>query len=196
LGNRAGRINAIARLGGILTLLVVLSGCGLLNAFTVPAPDSLTGEACFLTPPDARGPYYIANAPVKESLYPEGTPGERLVISGTVYTAGCVAVLAGAEVDVWQADANGDYDFSDQFLGRGKVLTDANGRYRFETILPGLYEPRPRHIHFRVYRPDASELITQLYFEGSVRGAPDALTIPLTRDGDVLRGQFDIILGP
>ncbi len=177
-------------------LLLVVSGCGLLDVFTVPAPDSLTGEACFLTPSDALGPYYIAGAPVKESLYPAGTPGERLVISGTVYTAGCAGVLSGAEVDVWQADANGEYDFSNQFLGRGKVLTDGNGRYTFETVLPGEYEPRPRHIHIRVFHPDRGELITQLYFEGSVSGAPDEQTIPLTQDGDTLRGTFDIVVGP
>ncbi len=177
-------------------LALVVSGCGLLDVFTVPAPDSLTGEACFLTPRDMEGPYYIAGAPFKESLYPTGTPGERLVISGTVYTAGCAGVLAGAEVDVWQADANGEYDFSDQFLGRGKVLTDANGRYTFETVLPGLYEPRPRHIHFRIFHPDRGELITQLYFEGSVRGAPAEQTIPLTQDDDTLRGTFDIVVGP
>lgn len=182
---------------GFLVLMAVFTGgCGLLDVFTVPAPDSLTGEACFLTPSDALGPYYIAGAPFKDSLYPEGTPGQRLIISGTVYTAGCAGVLAGAEVDVWQADANGEYDFSDQFLGRGKVLTDENGRYTFETILPGLYEPRPRHIHFRVYHPDTGELITQLYFEGSVSGAPDEQTIPLEQDGDSLRGTFDIVLGP
>ncbi|NWG15923.1 MAG: endo alpha-1,4 polygalactosaminidase [Chloroflexi bacterium] len=151
---------------------------------------------CVATPSDMEGPYYIANAPFKESLYPEGTPGQRLTISGTVYTAGCAGVLAGAEVDVWQADSTGVYDFSDQFLGRGRVLTDANGRYTFETVLPGLYQPRPRHIHFRVYHPDAGVLITQLYFEGSVSGAPDEQTIALEQDGDTLRGTFNIVLGP
>lgn len=179
---------------GFLTLAA--SGCGLLEMFTVPAPDSLTGEACFLTPSDMEGPYYIANAPFKDSLYPEGTPGQRLTISGTVYTAGCAGVLAGAEVDVWQADSTGVYDFSNQFLGRGRVLTDANGRYTFKTVLPGLYQPRPRHIHFRVYHPDAGVLITQLYFEGSVSGAPDEQTIALEQDGDTLRGTFNIVLGP
>lgn len=180
---------------GLLAFLA--GGCGLLEAFTVPAPDSLTGEACFSTPADMEGPYYIPDAPFKDALYPEGTPGQRLVISGTVYTAGCANVYADAVVDVWQANANGEYDFSDQFIGRGRVKTDANGHYQFETVVPGLYEPRPPHIHFKISHPDAAAVTTQLYFAGNDNGGvADALVIPLQQDGDTLRGTFDIVLSP
>lgn len=175
----------------------MVSGCGLLDAFTVPAPDSLTGEACFLTPSDMEGPYYIAGAPFKDALYPEGTPGDRVVISGTVYTAGCTNVLADAVIDVWQADASGEYDFSDQFLGRARVRTDANGRYTFETVLPGQYEPRPSHIHLKFSHPNAAAITTQLYFQSNENGGvADALVIPLQPDGDTLRGRFDVVLEP
>jgi protocatechuate 3,4-dioxygenase beta subunit len=139
------------------------------------------------------GPYYMAGAPLKDSLYPEGTPGTPLVISGTVYGSDCTP-LAGAEVDVWQADNNGEYDFSDQFIGRGKVLTDENGRYEFRTILPGRYEPRPPHIHIKIRHPQAVELTTQIYFAGNDNSGQQGVVIAPTQDGDTLRGTFDVVL--
>ncbi len=183
----------------LLTLVIVLlvsAGCGILDSFTVPAPDSLTGEACFPTPSDMEGPYYIADAPFKDNIAPPGVSGERLIISGTVYGPGCATVYGGAIIDIWQADASGQYNFSDQYILRGRVRADENGRYQFETILPGIYEPRPRHIHLKISHPEAQLLTTQLYFEGGDnRGADPALLIPLVENSDqTLTGTFDIVL--
>ena len=108
--------------------------------------------------------------------------GERITISGRVLDENANP-LAGALVEVWQANAAGRYaHLSDQhrapldpnFSGAGRCLTDVAGGYRFVTIKPGAYpwsnHPnawRPAHVHFSVFSPAfAQRLITQMYFPG------------------------------
>lgn len=72
------------------------------------------------------------------------TKGERIVVEGTIFDGGSVP-LADAVVEVWQADAAGRYSGRGDtrgatdagFTGFGRRATDADGRYRFETIKPG-----------------------------------------------------------
>ena len=71
--------------------------------------------------------------------------------------------VARALVDFWQADGRGEYDNSG-FRFRGHQFTDEQGRYRLETVLPGLYPGRTRHIHVKVQAPNRPVLTTQLYF--------------------------------
>ena len=47
-------------------------------------------------------------------------------------------------------------------LLRASLTTDAGGRYRFQTIVPGEYPGRPRHIHYRVSAKGYATLVTQL----------------------------------
>jgi protocatechuate 3,4-dioxygenase beta subunit len=194
----------------LLMLLLFLFGCGVSSTVTVAPPTDavieVTGTAvvvvptaavavvCQATPEDGLGPYYIEGAPERSTLYPAGTAGTPLVISGTVYSSGCLP-LAGAVVEVWQADSNGEYDFSDDFLGRATVIANENGFYEYTTVMPGEYEPRPLHIHYRVSHPTALTLVTQLYFADDNSGAP-ATQITTTSEVDgVLRGTFDVVLG-
>ena len=58
---------------------------------------------------------------------------------------------------------------------RGHQFTDANGRFSLETIVPGLYPGRTRHIHVKVQRPNGAILTTQLYFPGEARNASDGI---------------------
>jgi protocatechuate 3,4-dioxygenase beta subunit len=86
-------------------------------------------------------------------------------------------------VELWQANACGRYiHVADQhdapidsnFLGAGRCVTDAEGRYVFKTIKPGAYPwPnhyngwRPAHIHFSLFGPTfITRLVTQMYFPG------------------------------
>lgn len=173
----------------LLLTWLILMATGSAIGWVAPLP-----QGCQLTPADMEGPYYIPNAPVTTSLFASDADGQKLVIAGRVYDQNCTP-LAGATVEVWQADARGEYDFSDQFIGRGQVVTDANGRYWFWTILPARYEPRPPHIHFRVSHPQAQTLITQVYFAGNDNGGvPPAQIIAPTLRGSALRGRFDIVL--
>lgn len=153
--------------------------------------------ACEPTRPDQLGPYFLEGVPLRERIAPEGAAGRPLVISGVVYAVPCQAGLAGAILDVWQADAAGDYDFSSDFLYRGyrgRVTTDEAGRYRFETILPAPYGPRPAHIHIRITHPDSELLVTQLYFDTDDAGVIPELVVPLVEAGGGLSGGFDFVL--
>ena len=86
-------------------------------------------------------------------------------------------------VELWQANACGRYvHTADQhdapldpnFLGAGRCVTDADGRYVFKTIKPGAYPwPnhhngwRPAHLHFSLLGATfVSRLVTQMYFPG------------------------------
>jgi hypothetical protein len=152
-----------------------------------PDPDPSTPtESCIeATEDDPLGPYYTANPPKRTTLVEDGMLGTRLVVEGRVLGVGAAGAtcnaLAGAEVDVWQANDAGDYDNAGYTL-RGIFTSDANGKYRVETILPGRYldgaEYRPRHIHVRVRAPGKKELITQLYFEGDPYNATDGMFKP------------------
>ena len=113
--------------------------------------------------------------------------GEIVEFGGTLYDQNG-RPIPNAVIEIWQTDAEGVYlhpndpgtaqrDVNFQFYG--EAVTDENGRYTFRTILPGEYEPRPRHIHFKV-KLDGQELITsQFYFAGENSGQPDPLIITL-----------------
>jgi protocatechuate 3,4-dioxygenase beta subunit len=108
--------------------------------------------------------------------------GERIVVSGRVLdTDG--RPIAGALVEVWQANAAGRYrhdvdqhpaPLDPNFSGAGRCLTDRGGNYRFVTIKPGAYPWgnhenawRPAHIHFSLFgRLFTQRLVTQMYFPG------------------------------
>ena len=108
--------------------------------------------------------------------------GERIIVQGRV-TDEDGRSIAGALVEVWQANAAGRYrheidrhpaPLDPNFAGAGRCLTDAEGRYRFVTVKPGAYpwgnHPnawRPAHIHFSLFgRLFAERLVTQMYFPG------------------------------
>lgn len=164
-------------------------------------PEPPGGATCELTPAQQEGPYYVPGAPFRADIAPglEGTP---LRVEGYVVDADCQP-LAGAVVDVWQAGADGEYDFSDAYLLRGRVETDETGYYVFQTVLPGQYATgansfRPAHIHWKAGLPDAAPFTSQLYFEGDEynarEGVPAALIVLLTEAADGLEARFDIVL--
>ncbi|MFN8513276.1 MAG: dioxygenase [Chloroflexia bacterium] len=119
------------------------------------------------------GPYYTPNTPERTSLLEAGMAGTRLVLTGTVFSTGC-APVGRALLDFWQADDAGQYD-NVGFRLRGHQFADARGRFRLETVVPGLYPGRTRHIHVKVQAPNRPVLTTQLYFPGEARNASDGI---------------------
>jgi len=151
------------------------------------------------TPPQTAGPYYTPDSPLRGVLVEAGDRGPRLLLAGRVLTTACRPV-AGALLDVWHCDAEGHYDNAG-FRHRGHLFADAAGGYRLETIVPGLYPGRSRHIHVRVQAPNGWPLTTQLYFPGEPDNARDGLwqrtlEISLAPRGDapVQAGRFDFVL--
>jgi protocatechuate 3,4-dioxygenase beta subunit len=149
------------------------------------------------TPSQTEGPYYKPNTPMRASLLEPGMPGTKLVIEGSVLTAGCKPV-ARAMLDFWQADAAGRYDNAG-FRLRGHQLTDESGRYRLETIVPAEYPGRTRHIHVKIQAPGQPALTTQLYFPDGGNNQRDSIFNPAlvmqVRDVDGGKAAtFDFIL--
>lgn len=185
------------------------------DAGDVSSPDDrgradASSPACSPTTQDLEGPYYEPGAPARRKIAADDEPGERLIISGTVYGPDCETLLPSALIDVWQADKDGEYHgASAEYRLRGQIMTDADGGYEFETIMPGRYAQsggyRPAHIHFMVSRPGNKPLTTQLYFAGDPYLPPNDACGPACNSSDPeriidltgaepKRGTFDIIL--
>lgn len=125
-----------------------------------------------LTPALTEGPYYKAGSPENAALAGD-LPGMRLVLSGYVLDQNCQPV-PGAWLDFWQADSQGVYDNTGYTL-RGHQVADANGFYRLETIVPGIYPGRTEHIHFKVQSPKGPLLTSQLFFPGAAQNQADGI---------------------
>lgn len=134
---------------------------------------STAAKACTLTPAQTEGPYYTPGAPARSNLTADVKTGTPLTVTGQVLDQNCQP-LKGATVDVWQADAQGQYD-NGGFALRGKVTADAQGRYTFQTVVPGEYPGRTPHIHIKVTAPGGRTLTTQLYLPGLSSNARDRI---------------------
>jgi protocatechuate 3,4-dioxygenase beta subunit len=159
-------------------------------------------QQCRATLRDALGPFYKPHAAAAVELCESGSGGkERLAVTGLVLGMPDCKPLAGALVEVWQADARGDYTQvaaarpdDPRCLLRASIITDAEGRYRYTTILPGEYPGRPRHIHYRVSHKGHATLVTQLYFARE-RGIPEQLVVtPVRNERGASQASFDITL--
>lgn len=143
------------------------------------------------------GPFFKPETPRRTSLIEPGAKGERLVLAGAVLSAQCKPV-PNALLEFWHCDEAGEYDNAG-YRYRGHQFADAAGRYRLETIVPGEYPGRTRHIHVKVQAPNRRMLTTQLYFPGEPGNRRDGLYRPelelrATRAKDVMQGSFDFVV--
>ena len=124
--------------------------------------------------------------------------------------------MSDALVEIWQADACGRYRHpldpqhggaDPAFRNFGRASTDDNGRFAFETVLPGVVRgpggrPQAPHILVSVTaRGVLTRYVTRLYFDGDARNADDPIlqlvpaarrqTLMAVRAGDN-RYAFDI----
>jgi len=188
----------------------------LLDVFLASTLDDLAHETGEGTESNVEGPVYVPGAPRLERPYVlprrEDEPGERLIFSGTVHSAGG-SPLAGANLDIWQANGACEYSHFQpgvpEYNLRGQLTTDDSGAFEFETVVPAPYEVpntgatgqllaalgrhafRPAHIHFKLSHEDAAPLTTQIYFEGDpclnsdvVGAAKKSLVTKLSRHED------------
>jgi catechol 1,2-dioxygenase len=142
------------------------------------------------TPRTIEGPLYVPGAPLAKGgvRLDDGTDkGEALVMHGRVLDA-AGAPIGGAIVDVWHANTMGAYSFFDPaqsaYNNRRRIETDADGRYKLQSIVPsgyavpsggaterllgavGRHGRRPAHIHFFVSAPGFRHLTTQINIDG------------------------------
>ncbi len=152
--------------------------------------------------------------------------GQRIIVVGRVLDSDGQPV-PHTLIELWQANAAGRYahpldtwsaPLDPGFTGAGRVLTDAQGRYRFTTVKPGAYPWRnhhnawrPAHLHFSLFGfAFAQRLVTQMYFpddpllgQDPIFGAVPAasrqrlvsrFSLAQTRPDWALGFEFDIVL--
>ena len=175
------------------------------------------------TEPTVLGPFYVPGAPQRamgESIAPEGSGGEEVVISGVVRSANGEP-LSSALLEVWQVTPDGLYDVQDPSIEpmshRGSFRTGDDGTFVVRTTVPVDYQIptdgpvgamlqatgraswRPAHTHFMVSHPGFKTVVTHVFDERSthletdaVFGVRDSLTVDFSR-GFTL---FDFVLDP
>jgi hydroxyquinol 1,2-dioxygenase len=170
------------------------------------------------------GPFFVENSPAFENGddIATGFSGEPCFVTGRVVGVDGEPV-AGARVEIWQADDAGFYDVQngDEPNGRGHLFTDEEGRFSFWSVKPEAYPipadgpvgelleaggrgpMRPAHIHFMVTAEGYQRLITHVFAEGdeyldsdAVFGVRSALIAPFVRDGDHWTMSYDLVLAP
>lgn len=169
-----------------------------------PARDRKPGDT-LPTPEQTEGPFYRLFSAPRPNLRESGLVGTSLDLTGRVVDRRG-RPLANALLDFWQCDDGGVYDVRG-FRLRGHQFTDAEGRYRLETILPGLYPGRTRHIHVKVQPagadvpedPGMLNLTTQVYFPGEERNRSDvifdpALVVAMESAGAGKVARYDFVL--
>jgi protocatechuate 3,4-dioxygenase beta subunit len=160
-----------------------------------PTPSCVgQGQA---TPPQTAGPFFKPRSPRRVSLLEPGMAGTRIVVSGSVLSTTCRPV-PGALLDFWQADDRGEYDNAGYRL-RGHQFADERGRYRLESVVPGVYPGRTRHFHVRVQAPNQPALTTQLYFPDEPANRSDSIFRPelvlvVRDDAGAKAAAFDFVL--
>lgn len=146
----------------------------------------------------------MPGAPERADLRQTDPTGTPLRVTGSVLRAGSCKAVAGATVDVWQADETGQYD-ERGFRLRGVQMTDADGRFEIDTVRPAPYTAgatkRTAHVHVKVRAKGYRELTTQLYFDGEPRNRTDSLFDPtlvmkIDQTPQGQRGQHDLVVEP
>ncbi len=175
------------------TPLVVAAG-GLISTRTLAATPSCEDGA---TPRQTAGPFYKPQSPNRTSLIEAGMQGEKLNITGQILSTECQPI-AGAVMDFWHCDENGNYD-NRGFRFRGHQFSDAQGMFSLETMMPGIYPGRTRHLHVIVQAPDSRPLVTQLYFPGEKENDDDwifdpVLMMQVERSSARRNAKFDFVL--
>ncbi|HEV8343805.1 MAG TPA: intradiol ring-cleavage dioxygenase [Candidatus Binatia bacterium] len=159
-----------------LVLSDATTGLQVFGGTREPEPTPACGDGDDITPSQTAGPFFKPRSPERRSLLEPGMQGTRIVLQGQVLSTKCKPI-SRALVDFWHANANGVYDNAGYRL-RGHQFTDAEGRYRLETVVPGLYPGRTRHFHVRVQAASRPILTTQLYFSGEAGNKGDAIFNP------------------
>ena len=195
--HRTANRRTLLRLGAALPAVVLSMWGARSSGAQELAPTPACGHGEEPTPRQMEGPFFKPRSPRRTSLLDAGVRGTQCVVSGLVLSTRCQPV-EGALLDFWQCDEAGNYDNTGYRL-RGHQFSDDAGRYRLETIVPGLYPGRTRHIHVKIQAPGRPVLTTQLYFPNEPANRDDSLFRPelllATSDARGMQtGRFDFVI--
>ena len=140
-----------------------------------------------------------------DTIAPPGVRGERVTIQGRLYD-GDGKPVNDCAVEIWQANAKGRYSSAEdaqatpidpKFRGFGRVLTGADGEFRFTTIKPGRV-PGPGGVlqapHLAVVifmRGSLRHVLTRMYFPDDPANAEDPILklVPAERRATLIAKQ-------
>lgn len=179
-----------------------------LEQFGPPSRTLTMSDEARPTERNALGPFYAKGAPFRGKVSPPRAQGTVLVVTGRVWGYDTRKPLAGAVIDLWHCDHNGDYTTADgDYRYRARIITSETGAYEYETIHPVVYDDdgqlRSPHIHYRITSPGYKTLVTQLFFEGDPEHDEDrlfdpSLMSPIVKEGapgaEYETAVFDIVL--
>lgn len=176
-------------------LLVIVIGSGASLGWGGRAASA----QCPMTRANAEGPYFKEGSPPKSDFRPDAETDQWIhhVIRGTVSGLGCEP-MADAKLDFWHANELGHYD-NEGYKMRGHIFTDDCGNYFLDTVVPGIYEGRTRHVHVKVTAPNGVVLTTQLFYPDEPDNQRDPLYSPdlemdITKTDDLWDGVFNFVL--
>jgi protocatechuate 3,4-dioxygenase beta subunit len=193
------RRGSLAKLGS--ALIAAAGGKALLGGDAAAGNRAIESGAvqCVLTPELTEGPYYIAGEKLRRDIR-DGHPGTLLTLRLRVLNASTCAPIRGAAVDIWHADAAGNYSgfgagASSRTFMRGVQKTDKNGLALFTTVYPGWYQGRAVHIHVKVHAGGSVVHTGQLFFPDAVTAAAYKARPYAARGGpDMLNAQDSIFV--
>jgi protocatechuate 3,4-dioxygenase beta subunit len=150
-----------------------------------------TAPDCVLTPELTEGPYYLPSEPFRRNVT-EGQPGLPLILDLTVVDADTCKPIKNASVEIWHANATGNYSgfgstASNRTFLRGQQRCESDGVAEFKTIYPGWYAGRTTHIHVKVHVAGNTVHTGQLFFTDAATAKVNATKQPYAQ-----RGQPDV----
>ena len=152
-----------------------------------------------LTPSQTLGPFFDFGLviPNGDQVAAPEASGRRVTIAGVIRDSAGVP-LPDALIEVWQADSSGTYGAS-AFGGFGRVATDDEGRFAFNTVVPGRVpgpDGRLQAPHLGVgvlARGLLTRLVTRIYFQDEPSNGEDAILslVPAARRDTLLANRVD-----
>lgn len=197
--------NGLSALGIVAIAPLMTASCkkdkttdGSGSTTTTGGGGSTTG--CTEAPTETEGPFptKLPSSYVRSNIV-DGRTGVPFTMQITIQNknSSCAA-LAGAIVDVWHCDKDGNYseyggtsmqstDYTSVHFLRGRQVADANGLVTFTSIFPGWYQSRATHIHVHIYNAAGTSLkVTQIAFP---EGSSSAVTIVNTTASGYTKGM-------
>lgn len=175
---------------GLLTIAPMIMSCKessvepttTTSGTTTGSTNGSSATDCTVNPTETIGPFPTKSpADYVTKNIKSDRVGVNLTANITIKNknTGCGA-LAGAMVDIWHCDADGNYseyggtnmqtaNYQSVHFLRGRQISDLNGLVSFASIFPGWYGGRAVHIHVHIYNASGkSLLVTQIAFPAAV----------------------------
>lgn len=191
--------NGLAALG-VVAVTPLANSCKKDTSTGTGSGSGSGSGTCAVAPTETEGPFptHTPSSYVRSDIR-DGRAGVPITINVTIQnTNSSCAALAGAIVDIWHCDKDGNYseyggtgmqstDYTAVHFLRGRQTTDANGLVTFTSIFPGWYTGRSTHIHVHIYNSAGTSLkITQIAFP---EGSSSAVTIVNTTATGYTKGM-------